>query len=94
MNFDKEIYKTIFQTLGDKHHLMKVSLYCTSSNEDSRYFRANQIIQNALLLRDGDFKVHLGEYQDPKINENGDFYGHSSHYIHNLIDIDRLLSRD
>lgn len=94
MNFDREIYKTIFNTSLYKRNLMKVTLYCTTKDEDTRYFRANQIIQHALLLQDGTFKVHLGEYQDPKVTEDGDLFGHADYYIHNHIDIERLLQRD
>jgi hypothetical protein len=94
MDIDKEIYKTIFQNTGDKNHLMKVVLYCTTKSEDpSRYFRAGQIIQHALLLQDGTFKVHLGEFQDPAINENGELLQYQSSYIHNYVDIDRILER-
>jgi hypothetical protein len=94
MDIDKEIYKTIFQSVGDRDHLMKVILYCTTRSENpSRYFRANQIIKHALLLQDETFKVHLGEFQDPSINENGEVVQYISSYIHNHVDIDKILEQ-
>ncbi len=93
MNFDNEIYKAMAQAIGYDRSLMKVTLYCSTTDEATRHFRASQMVKHALLLQDGTFKVHLAEYLDPQISEAGELYGNTSVYLHNVIDIDRLRSR-
>lgn len=94
MSFDKEIYKALYDAKGENQKLMKVTLYCTTKSENpSPFYRAQQIIDYALSLQGDTFKVHHGEFQEPRINEKGDVFGHATYTLHNLLDIDRLLGR-
>lgn len=94
MNFDKEIYKTIFQSSDyGPRDIMLLKAYCTVRDDSTRHDIAHKIAQFILSLQSDNFKVHLIDREHPTLNEKGDSFAYSTWHMHNVLDIDKLLER-
>lgn len=97
MNFDDEIYRTILESHDGPRHVFKITMYCTTRDQDGMLLKMNQMSNMSLLLQEGNpntLQIHMVECREPKFTDSGKPFGHTSYIIHNELDTNILLKRD